>query len=172
MKKLGILLASLFVMTLATQHVKAQTGAQASATANATANVVEVITIDKNADLDFGTFASGIIAGTVSMETDGTRYQTGGVVLLTTNAGHPATFTVHGTNNGHYSVTLPDDEPVTLTLSGGTETMTIASFVHSADRILDATGQETFKVGGILNVAANQPAGIYEGTFDVIVTHE
>ena len=165
-------MASLFVMTLATQHVKAQTGAQASATANATANVVEVITIDKNADLDFGTFASGIIAGTVSMETDGTRYQTGGVVLLTTNAGLPATFTVHGTNDGHYSVTLPDDESVTLTLSGGTETMTIASFVHSADGILDATGQETFKVGGILNVAANQPAGIYEGTFDVIVTHE
>lgn len=171
MKKTVFLLASLFVMMLATQQVKAQTGAQASATATAKATVVEVISIDKVDDLDFGTFASGITAGTVSMETSGTRNSSGGVVLLASNAGKPAKFTAHGTANQHYFVTLPTD-PVTLTLSGGAATMTIASFVHSADGILDATGQETFKVGGILNVAANQPAGLYEGTFDVIVTHE
>jgi spore coat protein U-like protein len=172
MKKLGILLASLFVMTLATQHVKAQTGAQASATADAKATVVEVISIDKVDDLDFGTFASGITAGTVSMETSGTRNPSGGVVLLTTHVGHPATFTVHGTASETYFVALPADNSVTLTLSGGSAQMTIASFTHNATGALDGTGKEEFNVGGVLNVAANQPAGLYEGTFDVIVTHQ
>ncbi|MCW1735314.1 DUF4402 domain-containing protein [Anaerorudis cellulosivorans] len=172
MKKTVFLLASLFVMMLATQQMKAQNGATASATATAKATVVEVITIDKDADLDFGTFASGIIAGTVSMETDGTRSQTGGVVLLATNLGQPAKFTAHGKAKGHYFVTLPANNSVTLTLSGGTETMTIANFVHSATGVFDATGKETFNVGGKLTVPANQPAGLYEGTFDVIVTHQ
>jgi hypothetical protein len=106
------------------------------------------------------------------METNGTRNQTGGVVLLDTDPGFPATFTAHGTEDGHYVVTLPADNSVTLTLSAGTETMTIDHFEHSASGILDGTGQETFNVGGILNVAAFQRAGIYEGTFDVIVTHQ
>jgi spore coat protein U-like protein len=172
MKKTVFLLASLFVMACGIQSVKAQKGAQASATANATATVVEVITIEKDVDLDFGTFASGLSEGTVSMETNGTRNQTGGVVLLDTDAGNPATFIVHGTNNGHYFVTLPTENSITLTLSTGTEQMTIASFTHNAGGILDGTGQATFNVGGVLTVPADQPAGVYTGTFDVIVTHE
>jgi len=173
MKKTVFLLASLFVMACGIQSVKAQTGAQASATANATATVVEVITIDKTADLDFGTFASGLSKGSVIMGADGTRYQEGGVVLLDADGGNPAIFIVHGTANGKYFVTLPADESVTLTSSSGTEQMTIASFTHNAATgTLDNNGQATFNVGGVLTVAPNQPAGVYTGTFDVIVTHQ
>ncbi|HOE58210.1 MAG TPA: DUF4402 domain-containing protein, partial [Bacteroidales bacterium] len=67
MKKLGLFIAGLFVMAFAAQNVNAQyigAGAQASASANATATVVQVISITKSADLDFGTFASGLTAGT------------------------------------------------------------------------------------------------------------
>jgi len=74
MKKLGLFIAGLFVMAFAAQNVNAQSGAQASASANATATVVSVVTVEKEADLDFGTFASGLTAGTVSMETNGDRY--------------------------------------------------------------------------------------------------
>jgi hypothetical protein len=171
MKKLGILLASLFVMALAVQNVDAQTTTSATQNTTATATIVANISLAKNADLNFGYFALSSTGGTVSIETNGERSQTGEIILLTSDH-NPANFTAHGTANGHYSVTLPDDESVTLTLSGGTETMTIASFVHSADGILDATGQETFNVGGKLTVPANQPAGVYEGEFDVIVTYE
>lgn len=172
MKKLGILLASLFVMTLATQHVKAQSGAAARASANATATIVPVISVEKTEDLNFGTFASGSTPGTISMETNGARNQTGGVVVLDDDASHPATFTAHGPVDGHYFITLPADNSVTLTLSGGTETMTITHFEHSASGNFGTSGQETFNVGGVLNVAAFQRAGTYTGTFDVIVTNQ
>jgi hypothetical protein len=173
MKKLGILLASLFVMALAVQNVDAQTTTSATQNTTATATIVANISLAKNADLNFGYFALSSTGGTVSIETNGERSQTGEIILLTSDSDHhPANFTAHGTANGHYFVTLPDNNSVTLTLSDGTETMTIASFVHSADGILDATGQETFNVGGKLTVPANQPAGVYEGKFDVIVTYE
>ena len=80
MKKLGLLLASLFVMTLATQQVKAQTGASASAEAKAT--VVTVISITKTSDLNFGSFAPSATDGTISVELTGTRSVTGGITLL------------------------------------------------------------------------------------------
>ena len=111
MKKLGFLLASLFVMALTVQNVNAQTGAAASASANATATIVPVITIVKTADLNFGTFASGSTGGTISMETNGTRNQTGGVVLLDTDLAFLQP--LHGTEDGHYVVTLPADNSVT-----------------------------------------------------------
>ena len=171
MKKLGILLASLFVMALAVQNVDAQTTTSATQNTTATATIVANISLAKNADLNFGYFALSSTGGTVSIETNGERSQTGEIILLTSDH-HPANFTAHGTANGHYFVTLPDNNSVTLTLSGGTETMTIANFVHSATEVFDATGKETFNVGGKLTVPANQPAGVYEGTFDVIVTYE
>ncbi|HNQ59105.1 MAG TPA: DUF4402 domain-containing protein [Bacteroidales bacterium] len=170
MKKLGLFTAGLFVMVFAAQNVNAQSGAQASASANATATVVSVVTVAKSADLDFGTFASGLTAGTVSMETNGDRYKTGGVVLLPTDVGNPATFTAYGPATEHYFITLPDDDDVTLTLSGGTETMDISGFIHNASGIFGAGGSESFNVGGVLNVHALQAAGLYTGTFDVIVT--
>ncbi|NLH29837.1 MAG: hypothetical protein GX479_06495 [Bacteroidales bacterium] len=54
MKKLGFLLASIFVMMLATQQMKAQTGGSASIPANAKATIVEAIAIEEISELNFG----------------------------------------------------------------------------------------------------------------------
>ncbi len=170
MKKLGLFIAGLFVMAFAAQNVNAQSGAQASASANATATVVQVISITKSADLDFGTFASGLTAGTISMETDGQRYVTEGVVALPTNPGNPATFTAYGEAGQEYFITLPADHYVILTSSSSSETMDITGFYHNANGAFGGSDTETFKVGGVLNVNALQAAGLYTGTFDVIVT--
>jgi spore coat protein U-like protein len=177
MKKLGFLLASIFVMMLATQQVKAQTGASASASAEAKATVVTVISITKNSDLNFGSFAPGANGGTVSVELDGTRSFTDGVTLL--DQGEMPTralFTVKGTENAGFYVKLPtDDGGPSIPLTGPTDAdpMEITSFVHGAGEspALDGNGEKQFSVGGTLAVNPNQPAGIYTGTFDVIVAY-
>ena len=174
MKKLGLLLASLFVMTLATQQVKAQTGASASASAEAKATVVTVISITKTFDLNFGSFAPGAKGGTVSVKLDGTRSFTDGVTLL--DQGEMPTralFTVKGTKNAGFYVKLPDAYSVSLTGPAGAEPMKITSFVHNADvnPALDDDGEIELIVGGTLAVNPNQPAGKYTGTFDVIVAY-
>lgn len=179
MKKLGILLASLFIMTLATQQVKAQSsntwpGASASTSAEAKATVVTVISIEKNSDLNFGSFAPGATGGTVSVELNGSRSVTGSVTLLNQVGALRAAFTVTGKPNDRYYVKFPtDDGSTSIPLTGPTdaEPMKITSFVHNATGILNASGKETFSVGGTLAVNPNQPAGTYTGTFDVIVAY-
>ena len=68
-----------------------------------------------------------------------------------------------------YAVTLPNS----VTISNGTETMTVSNFNRSgaAQLLLDAAGNGTFNVGARLNVGTNQPAGTYAGTFNVTVNY-
>lgn len=176
MKKLGLLLASLFVMMLATQHVKAQSGASASISANAKATVISVISITKNSDLNFGSFAPSATDGTVSVELDGTRSFTGGITHLNKVGAYRAVFTVNGTPNASYYVKLPTEDGNTIPLTGpqGADPLIITSLVHNAgdNPALDDKGKKMFSVGGTLSVKANQPAGEYTGTFDVIVAYD
>jgi hypothetical protein len=165
MKKLIILLIGIVAFTYS---VKAQSGATAQATANVTATVVEIVTVTKNVDMNFGTFASGVTAGTISIETNGVRNITGGVVALPDNAGSSATFTVNGPTNSQYSITLPDQNSIVITKTGTGNQMVIKSFVHNAIGVLNS-GAETFNVGAVLDVPASTPAGVYTGTFDVVV---
>jgi hypothetical protein len=76
---------------------------------------------------------------------------------------------VSGDKNKHFDVILPSD--VTLTMEGGTETMTVSTFTESAPSKLDLDGEAVFSVGATLAVAANQAGGLYMGTFDVTVTY-
>ena len=167
MKKLTFLVISLIITVFS---LKAQSGASASATANVTAEVVQVITVDKTSDLNFGTFAGGSTSGTVSIETSGVRNYTGGTALLSTNLGNPATFTVHGQNQAQYFITLPSPNSIILVKSGTNNQMIVSSFVHNATGVLSGNGEEVFNVGAVLQVSEFQPAGLYEGTFNVIVT--
>jgi len=51
--------------------------------------------------------------------------------------------------------------------------MLVDNFISSlgATSTLDATGASALKVGASLNVAANQPVGLYTGSFDVTVAY-
>jgi len=180
MKKLGILLASLFVMVLATQHVKADgtDPSGASASADATATIYTAIKIEKFSDLNFGRIFATPEGGKVQIQIDGTRsIADGTVVLFDTGSGHtPASFEVTGTPNAGFYIKLPtDDGGPSIPLTGPTDAdpMEITSFVHGAGEspALDENGKKQFSVGGTLAVNPNQPAGIYTGTFDVIVAY-
>ena len=173
MRKTVFLLASLFVMVLATQRVNAQNSAT-SEPANATATIVKAISIDKVTDLQFGKIIAAPTAGQVAIQTNGSRtIAAGNVVLFNQGSDHQAaSFKTMGTPGAGYSLVLPADGSVSLTRTGGTETMTIEGFVHSATGTLDAaTGEETFNVGATLNVGANQAPGQYTGTFTVTAAY-
>ena len=169
MRKTVLLLASLFVMVLATQRVNAQN--QASVSANATATIVKSISIEKNADLQFGKIIAASTAGQVQIQTDGSRtIAAGNVVLFNQGSDHQAAaFKTIGSPNATYSLSFPSS--VSLTGPTGSDPMTIEGFVHSATGTLSASGEETFNVGATLNVGANQAAGEYAGTFSVTAAY-
>lgn len=169
MRKTVFLLASLFVMVLATQRVNAQN--QASVTANATATIVKSISIEKIADLQFGKIIAASTAGQVQIQTDGSRtIAAGDVVLFNQGSDHQAAaFKTIGSPNATYFLSFPTS--VSLAGPTGSTPMTIEGFVHSATGTLSASGEETFNVGATLNVGVNQAAGEYAGTFAVTAAY-
>jgi hypothetical protein len=70
------------------------------------------------------------------------------------------------------NIKIPNNS-VTLKRVGGTETMTVSNFTlqGQSKRTLAKAQSFTFRVGGTLNVAANQVEGVYTGTFDVTVQY-
>jgi hypothetical protein len=144
---------------------------QATASASATATIVTPITITKDVDMNFGNLYSAA-AGTVVLDPAGGRSVTGGVTLAPGGTVTAASFTVGGTADVTYAITLPAGA---TTISSGANTMTVDTWTSTplATGTLDATGNETLTVGATLNVGLNQPAGIYvSGTlFDVTVNY-
>ena len=69
-------------------------------------------------------------------------------------------------------IKLPS-QAVTVTRQGGTETMTVSNLTLQGlnKRALAALQSFSFRVGGTLNVAANQVEGIYTGTFSVDIQY-
>ncbi|MFC5551499.1 DUF4402 domain-containing protein [Massilia aerilata] len=147
-----------------------------NATATATSTVITPIAISKAADLAFGSISVGAGGGTVTVATDGARTKTGDVFLAGGATGTAAKFDVTGSGTMTYSITLGGD----TSLSDGTNTMTFA-------RVSDLTGAgatsgnvtsgaltagaQSIYVGGVLTVAANQPAGAYTGNISATVDY-
>ena len=165
---------SRFLATLLLAFALASPAAAATPVTNATATtaILHPINVIKRYDLDFGYVASGTTAGTVVIdpETD-TASATGGAILL---GGNPqsAAFIGAAGSSSVVNIKIPK-QPVTLTRSGGTETMTVNKFtLQGLDKrtVARAVAFE-FRVGATLNVAANQMEGTYVGTFDVTVQY-
>lgn len=147
--------------------------AQSTATATATATVITPISIAKNADMSFGNIAvQAGTGGTVVLAPAGTRTSTSGVTLpSTTGTVTAAAFTVTGSGSLTYAITLPTT--VTLTHSGGVESMSAGSFTSnpSATGAL-SSGTQDIAVGATLTVAAGQLGGVYtSGNFNVTVNY-
>jgi hypothetical protein len=166
-------LAAIFVMIAFSASAFSQ-----SATANATATIVTPITLNKTLDLSFGNIAAGA-GGTVLLDPQtGTRTPTGVTLPVTTGTVNAATFTVSGTANFTYAITLPG---VATTISdGATHTMLVNTFTSfpSGTGTLSGAGTQTLTVGATLVVGAAQVAGNYSsasaggsGPFTVTVNY-
>lgn len=167
MRKTVFLLASLFVMVLATQRVNAQN--PATAKANATATIITPIAIAHVADLSFGKIPAA--QGEVTISPDGVRTTTGDILPSPSEGEvHAAQFTVTGLANATYAITLPGNNEVTI--KGPGEPMTVTKFTSNPSGTGTLTGgTQTLSVGAMLTVGANQTAGAYTGEFSVKVAY-
>jgi hypothetical protein len=146
--------------------------APATTNANAGAVVLKPLTLLKLEDLDFGALFPAATAGTATLNPNSGTVTTAGGVTLGPGPTRPARFTGAGTRNAPMIIRLPKD-PITLTRVGGTETMTVSNWTTDGPttRQIDAFEAFEFRVGGRLNVGANQADGIYVGSFDVTVIY-
>ncbi|MCF8008839.1 MAG: DUF4402 domain-containing protein [Halanaerobiales bacterium] len=168
MKKLFVF--SLVMVMVFGVSVVSLAGNPVTATADIDAEVLAVIEVT-NSDgegLDFGVLAPGTVSGNVTVGSDGT--------LSTTNIPYhdgnvqAAKFIVSGPTSVNYSVAIPSGT-VTIEDPVSSETMNVSNF--TTDFNGGSIGDfGTFYVGATLEVGANQVAGSYSGTFDVIVTFE
>lgn len=142
-----------------------------SADVTASATLVRTLAVTSTSGLSFGTLAPSTSGGTVVVAPDGARAATGGVTLLSANAGSAGSVNLAGTAALAYTVSMPSS--VTLTAASGSQTMTLSSLttnLSSNAGTLGATGAGSFNIGGTLNVGANQAVASYSGIVPVTVT--
>jgi Domain of unknown function (DUF4402) len=142
----------------------------AGAGAPTEAVLLRPLSIVNTDDLQFGTMLRGVTAGTVVIDpfTDA-RSTTGGV---TAAGGSPAAarFVTYGGPLQTLQVNR-GPLPVLTNGTGGTMNVTQLTLNGPVNRFLTAAGVLDLRVGGTLAVAANQPEGVYSGTFQIIVTY-
>ena len=164
----------------------------AAAPAFAQANVAEAATeavivaplsLAATAPMQFGRIAPTSAGGIVIIGSDGTSCTTKGE-LLRSGPCQAAGFAGTGTGKMRMRVALP--QTVTLTRADGGAAMTITGLALIAAPDLISIGYSgmphweiqpdsavfDFKVGGTLNVAADQPEGLYDGTFAVTIAYQ
>jgi hypothetical protein len=157
----------------------ASAGAQAATqTGTSRAVALRPITLVNATPLDFGSIVPGVTNGTVTINArTGVRTRT--VVTLVGSTFSRAQFVAAGTVGR--VVTLTVNAP-TIVLTSGVNTMAINTLRVSANGgavrtfgqnyTIPATGVITYNVGGRLNVTANKPAGLYNGTFALTLNYQ
>jgi len=83
-------------------------------------------------------------------------------------------FDVTGQANFTYSITLPASPAEDVTITNGTDNMTVSTFTSTPSGIgtLDGTGAQTLSVGATLNVVGGESSGVYTGgPFTVTVNY-
>ena len=132
---------------------------------------ISPLSLVKTEDLDFGTLVSGPVAGTATINANtGARTTTGGVTAAGGGTPKRAEFVGIG-GRGILIIVAISASPTISNGTGGTMPTTLAVQGGTGVRLFPGTGVQTFRVGGRLNVGANQPAGNYTGTFSLTVTY-
>lgn len=145
-----------------------------TASAEGKALLLMPLTITKIDDLDFGTVVSSNSSGTVALNaTSGARTFAGGVSGVPTASGHRAYF--GGSGTGGQQVVLVVIPPTQLIDGNGDAIDVLALTIDNGGnpiRTIDPTARTFFVgVGGILDIAANQPDGVYSATFQVTANY-
>ncbi len=138
-------------------------------TGNGTASVkiLRSITVTKSTDLYFGKIVPSTAASTVTIAESGAR--TCGSGLSCYDTATSGSFVVNGTSGEVVSVAL--DSNTTTLSDGGSNAMTVN--LATSTTVLPLTGGTgNFKVGGTLNVGANQKDGSYTGQYSVSVNYQ
>ncbi|MFC3099897.1 DUF4402 domain-containing protein [Altererythrobacter lauratis] len=165
MKKIAIVAAaSAAVLSV---PALAAPGNQSTADGAATAEVVAPLTLTHvaGATLNFGTFVPGTVGGSVTVSRAGNGTAGGDVTLMPGSVEAADSFTVAGDAGRRFSIVTGAG-----TVTSGGNTMDFTTDAR-ANHTLDSSGAASFTVGGTLTVGANQPAGVYTGSYSVTVTY-
>ena len=141
--------------------------------ASGKALILVPLTLTKLADLDFGTLVPSAVSGIVAIDaTSGNRTFAGGVTGVPSDAGHRARFAGAGTPNQQVVVVVTP--PTQLTSIAGDNIQVLALTLEGSPfKTIDPTTRTlTFGVGGILLIAADQPEGVYQATFNVNANYQ
>lgn len=122
-------------------------------------------------DLNFA-YLSVTTAGTAVVDPNTDAMTTTGGVMHIGGTPYAALFEAVAPVKAVVIIRIPRN-PVTLTRLTGTETMTVSNWTVSGNARRTVAAQEpfNFKVGGTLNVGANQREGLYVGTFQVEIQY-
>jgi hypothetical protein len=130
-------------------------------------------TVTEVASLSFGAFVVGG-AGSVALDAQGTRSQTGLVYLMAQGGvASSAQFAVSGSPFMVYAITLPANGVVMLS-DGQGHSVAINGFVSSlgGTGTLAGNGSGLFRVGATLVLGGAQAPGAYSGTFNIFVEYQ
>lgn len=167
----GTRVARLMAAALALCAPAAMLRAAPAAPANVNAVIIYPVTVTKLDDMDFG-YLGVTAAGTAVLEPNADAFSVTGGLTPVGGTPHCAEFVGASRDSAVVNIKVPN-KPSILTRVGGTETMTVSLFTLQGQnkRNLAKASSFTFRVGGTLNVAANQAEGTYVGTFDVTVQY-
>ncbi len=134
------------------------------------ANIVSTINLVSQNGIVFGDIAASSVAGSVTIDVDGSRTTTGGTTVNSNTSGRPARYEVSGDPNALYSITLP--ESVVITSSAG-DSMIVDSFISSPSTSgqLDSGGRQNLTVGATMRIRSFQPFGAYTGVMATTVEY-
>ena len=149
-----------------------------SAATTAGARIIEPLTISVGNNLEFGDILVG--SNEVTISTASERSATNTTLLLDLTSGgrtpQASTFNVQGEASLSYLITF--DVVEDLTITNGTDTMTLSNFTENAGGTNDGKGTigtggtDSFQVGATLTVADGQEPGVYQGSYTVTVAYE
>jgi hypothetical protein len=142
----------------------------ATTDAEGRALILVPLTLTKIEDLGFGSVVPSGVSGSVTINaTTGARSFTGGVTGVPSDAGQRAYF--GGAGSPNQQVVISVDTPAQLvSTTNPADTIPVLAMTldGSSIRTIDATTRTFFfGLGGVIQINANQPEGVYEATFDV-----
>lgn len=174
---------AVLAFTLATLSANPAKAQAVAATGTGTATVVSPLSLVANQAMNFGRIAPAPTAGTVLLNPDTLACTVTGAIARVGTC-QPAEFSGMGVRRMLVRITLPTS--ITLTRVGGGATMAVNAITldPTPDLVQVGNGNNRrweiqpndgifdFRVGGTLNVGANQLGGVYTGTFVVTVQYQ
>lgn len=144
-----------------------------TAPGSAVSEVVTPLSLTNTAPLSFGTLIPGATPGTATVSITGVLSTSGGV---TAGGGTVSAASFTGMTGSAPPVVKVNPPPSTVALNrvGGGASMTVSNLMVEGGTGARNVGKNkvfTFRIGGQLNIDANQLPGTYTGTFNVTVDY-
>jgi hypothetical protein len=180
-------LTFLFVILMTGFSVVVSAQTMSSVTASAGATIIVPLTLTEQNALHFGSTSKPLgVGGAVILSTENASLDyVGGI--SGSSMGAPASnavFSLSGASNYGYTITLPTTitivgpeassmiiDDLKIRFSNTAEEMAISQNNNSITKVLSTNGTDTFRLGGRLNVSADQIAGHYTGAYNVTVNY-